>query len=128
MLLLWCVIYTGKKLFYSFTSFQTFASNTVKFKTNSFFYFRIGKLKFNKANRDYCRRYREKNKDAIKKKEREYKKMSRDYEKYLNTEKYQQRPHKDRIWSREYLDCLNGGFELLCNGRVSQFFFVTFCI
>ena len=28
--------------------------------------------------------------------------MSRDYEKYLNTEKYQQRLHKDRIRSREY--------------------------
>ena len=45
---------------------------------------------------------RKKNKDVIKKKERERKKMSRDYEKYLNTEKYQQRLHKDRIRSREY--------------------------
>ena len=57
----------------------------------------MGKPKSNKANRDYCRRYREKNKDAIKKKERERKKMSRDYERYLNTEKYQQHLHKDRI-------------------------------
>ena len=98
----WCVIYTRKKLFYLFTSFQTSTFNTVKFKTNSFFYFRMGKPTSNKANRDYCRRYREKNKDAIKEKERERKKMSRDYEKYLNTEKYQQLLHEDRIRSREY--------------------------
>ena len=56
------------------------------------------------SNKDYCKKYREKNKEVLKPKERSRKKFSRDYEKYTNTEKYQefQFLNIDRIRTREY--------------------------
>ena len=64
----------------------------------------MGRPQSNKSqsNKDYCKRYREKNKDALRKKERERKEGSREYEKYVCSEKYQQRLQNDRFRSREY--------------------------
>lgn len=55
-----------------------------------------------KSNKDYCRKYREKNKEAFKVKEKERKKFARDYEKHVDREKYEARLKKDRLRSREY--------------------------
>lgn len=50
------------------------------------------------ANSEYCKRYRKKNKDTLKKTEKERKKQAREYEKYVHPEKLK----KDRIRKREY--------------------------
>ena len=70
----------------------------------SFFYLRMGRPQSNKSqsNKDYCKRYREKNKDAPKKKGQERKKAPREYEKYVCPEKYKKRLQNDRVRSREY--------------------------
>ena len=49
----------------------------------------MGKPKSNssKSNKDYCQKYREKNKDELKKKDRERKRAAREYENYLQPEK-----------------------------------------
>ena len=54
------------------------------------------------SNKESCKKYREKNKEALKKKERERKKTAREYEKYLFSGKYQKRLFNDRIRAREY--------------------------
>ena len=73
-------------------------------KTTSFFYLRMGRPQSNKyqSNKDYCKRYREKNKDALKKKERKRRKASRKYEKHVCPEKNKKRLQSARIKSREY--------------------------
>ena len=73
-------------------------------KTTSSFYLRMGRPQSNKSqsNKDYCKRCREKNKDALRKKERERKKASRECEKYVCPKKYKQRLQNVRIRSREY--------------------------
>ena len=73
-------------------------------ETTSLFYLRMGRPQSNKSqsNKDYCKRYREKNEDALLKKERERKKASRESKKYVCSEKYKQRLQNDRIRSREY--------------------------
>ena len=55
----------------------------------SFFYLRMGRPQSNKSQskKDSCKRYREKNKDALRKKERKRKKASREYEKYVRPKK-----------------------------------------
>ena len=64
----------------------------------------MGRPKSNssKSNKYYCKKYCEKNKEKLKKKDWEYKKATREYEKYLHPQKYNQLLKKDRIRSREY--------------------------
>ena len=73
-------------------------------ETISLFYLRMGRPQSNKSqsSRDYCKRYREKNEDALLKKERERKKASRESKKYVCSEKYKQCLQNNRIRPREY--------------------------
>ena len=48
------------------------------------------------ANKDYCRRYREKNKEKIKENDTKRKKFAREYEKYTRPDKYKERLEQDR--------------------------------
>ena len=47
------------------------------------------------SNSKYCKRYREKNKEILKKKGRGREKEAREYEKHVCPEKYQKRLEKD---------------------------------
>ena len=80
-------------------SFLNCTSNAAMLKTISFFYLRIGRPQSNKSQskKDYY-----KNKDALKKKEQEHKKVSREYECYVCPEKCKQRVQNDWIRSMEY--------------------------
>lgn len=58
-------------------------------KMTYFFYLRMHRPQSNKSqsSKDYFKRYRQKNKDAPKKKGRERKKASREYQKYVCPQK-----------------------------------------
>lgn len=47
-------------------------------------------------NAAYCKKYREKNLESIRKKDKERKKFARDYVKYVESEKYEEQKRKDR--------------------------------
>ena len=59
-------------------------------------------MKKTQSKKDYCKRYCEKIKDALRKKEGELKKASREHEKYVCLEKYKERLQNDQTKSRVY--------------------------
>lgn len=54
------------------------------------------------ANKKYCDTYRAKNLTKLREKEKQRKTEARDYEKYVDREKHQERLKKDRQRAREY--------------------------
>ena len=54
------------------------------------------------SNKKYCKRYRERNMEKLRKTEKERKKLEREYEKFFCPEKYKKRLEQDRIRVREY--------------------------
>ena len=53
------------------------------------------------SNKKYSKRYHERNKDKLRKTEKERKKLEKEYEKYVHPETYKRHLERDRIRAQE---------------------------